>query len=406
MPSLCKDKFAFEIETCGKNRRRIRISSMKRSILKLADHLFGPTLCAVMSALNPKSRNNPSGALITLRQPKKILVVRPGGIGDMVLLLPCLKALSVQYPTARIDVVCERRNFEVLKLAGINCSFLPYDGNPATFLYKLSIEKYDIAVDSEQFHNFSAVFTFLSRAGIRIGFNINPRRNPLYTHLVNYDLDGAEPVQFAKLLAPLGINVTSSHKGMLNAASLELSNDIAKELHYLGNFAAINPCGSTSYKAWQNEKYIELITRLNRDHGLSVVLLGGDDEAALCNSIVDTARISSGKVTSFAGRLSLKDSAAVMAKSQLFIGVDSGLAHLATALDVPSVTLFSSTNPDKWAFRDTRHVIVHNPLPCSPCAIFGYNKPCNTITCMTSITVDSIMKVIKKIIEDNEGSKT
>jgi len=316
----------------------------------------------------------------------------------MVLLLPSIKALSIQYPSAHIDVVCEKRNFETNRLAGINCSLLPYDGNPVSFIRKLSACKYDIAVDTEQFHYFSAIFAFISRAEMRIGFNINPRRNPLYTHLVNYDLDGSEELQFSKLLAPLGINVSATHKGIIDAGILSLSNDIAKELHYLGTFATINPCGSTAYKRWQKEKYVELITRLNNDHGLSVVLLGGNDEADLCGSIVDTARISSCKVTSFAGRLSLKDSAAVMAKSQIFIGVDSGLAHLSVALNVPSVTLFSSTNPDKWAFRDARHVIVHNPLPCSPCAIFGYNKPCSTITCMASITSESVSNAVKVVL--------
>jgi ADP-heptose:LPS heptosyltransferase len=121
---------------------------------------------------------------------RRILVIRPGGMGDMVLLLPMLKALRQHYPVAAIDLVCETRNREIPGLAGDPAELLLYDAHPLQTLVRLIRRRYDLTIDTEQFHYFSAVMTWFSGAPVRIGFKINPGRNPLYTHLINSDLTG------------------------------------------------------------------------------------------------------------------------------------------------------------------------------------------------------------------------
>ena len=81
---------------------------------------------------------------------------------------------------------------------------------------------YGAVIDTEQFHNASGVMAALTRAPLRIGFKINTNRRGLYTHLVSYDLDGPEDVQFGRLLsAACGIVATLPPRaGILAAAAL------------------------------------------------------------------------------------------------------------------------------------------------------------------------------------------
>jgi heptosyltransferase-1 len=92
------------------------------------------------------------------------------------------------------------------------------------------------------------------------------------------------------------------------------------------------------------------------------VLLGGpgDVEAAVRIAALEPA------IVNLAGRLPLETSVAVIADSGLLVGVDTGLTHMAIALDVPTVALFGSTTP-YLRTGSPRSTVLYHRLPCSPC---------------------------------------
>jgi len=269
-------------------------------------------------------------------------------------------------------------------------------------LARLFSRRYDLAIDTEQFHNFSAIFGWLSGAGRRIGFKINPLRNPLYTHLVNYSPDGNEGEQFLELLQPLGSE----------GSAYELVNTIGEHVPPLPTTVeeswqsrigdtpavALHVGCSTPYKLWPEENLVELGRQLHGRHGLGVVVLGSGAERTAAERVAAELCRSDVPALSLAGRLTLSETAAAIRKARLFVGPDSGIGHMAAAVGTPTVTLFGPSDPAKWGREDDRHRVVRVKLPCSPCFIFGFSKPCRTFDCMKRIEVEDVLEACGAVI--------
>jgi len=361
--------------------------------MKIIDATLGHWLCWILGYVEYFS-NKPAGTCRNT-QPGRILVIRPGGMGDMILLVPVLKHLAQSFPSAQIDIICEKRNIEVLRMAGLEKNAIAYDSGLFRIMRLIRNRIYDIAIDTEQFHNSSAIMAFLSRAPVRIGFKINPHRNLLYTHLVNYSLDGYEGDQFARLIQALGIS-DFSYKLENSIPAREISLPPVKQeklarLRQAGKLVTVH-CGSSSlYKQWDIRKFIALIRALVTEHSCSVALAGSNADIALSAAVLHETRDIEGRVFSFAGELTLEETSELIRQSALFVSGDSGLAHLAIAIGTPTVVIFGPTDPGKWGFQDACHKIAIKPVKCSPCFIFGYHKLCRSMECMAGITEKDVL---------------
>jgi len=364
--------------------------------LKSLDATAGYWLCRILGYLQPRRKSNKHSGKDSLPgTPRRILVIRPGGMGDMILLLPALKQLQEKFPEAELDIICEKRNIGVLHLAGFGRNAMAYDAGIFGLLRRLRRLSYDMAIDTEQFHHFSAVIALLSRAPVRIGFKINPNRNPLYTHLVNYAVDGYEGRQFAKLLEPAGItNPVFKLEGIIQPSALKLPEPAQKKLDALGKkgkVVAIHPGSTTIFKQWDIANFTALVRTLISEHACTVALIGSHADISRANHILKRTKDLQESIASFTGSLSLEETAAMIRLSGLFVGGDSGLAHLAVAQGTPTVAIFGPTDPEKWGLIDARHKIARKAVSCSPCFIFGYHKPCNSIDCMAEIKVEDVL---------------
>lgn len=373
----------------------------KKTLMKTADSIIGAALCLSIGVLDYLLGRQTNAGKSDITDIKRILVIRPGGLGDMILLLPLIKALKNRFSNITVDVICEQRNLEALKMAGLADNALAYDSHPIRFLRKIRKRTYDVSIDTEQFHNFSAVFGRLSGSPIRIGFKISPKRNLLYTHLINYELDGPEGSQFARLLSPLNTeNTVLPLNGILSDFSSKPPDFIKERLSTTGtdNYAIIHPGTSSPYKLWQNDNYVEVIRELYRKYGLATILVGTKSEEPAAKEIRMKALLKGAPVVSFVDSPSLETTAALIQKGSVFIGADSGIAHLAVALGVSTVVLFGSSDYKKWGTEDAAHAIVRKPLPCSPCFIFGYHKLCRTFDCMGQITPADVLEACRRVL--------
>lgn len=369
------------------------------AILKAVDATVGALICTMLSWFS--ARRHASHTDVPIHRCQRILVIRPGGIGDMIILLPVLRLLKKYAPNAAIDVICEQRNAAALALADLKTSVLQYDRHPLQLLAALRSRRYDVVVDTEQFHHFSAIFARLSNAPMRIGFRINPRRIPLYTHLVNYAVEGSEGLQFLSLLAPLGIRDTCTVAESLASTDMSIAPAAAQQIApvaRVGPYAIIHPAASASYKRWNLDAFKELANRLHSTQGLGIACIGDRSDQPICSAISETAAASGATAVSLAGQLTLHETATLIKGARVFIGADSGLAHLAIALGTPSVVLFGPTDPAKWGFCSHQHAVVHGDLPCAPCCMFGSHKPCRTIACMEAITVDQVLTAVHQVL--------
>lgn len=370
-------------------------------ILKHVDATIGALLCRLFGRWNFLAHREIFTEDVSLAKIQRILVIRPGGMGDMLLMLPVLQLLRDKLPHTEIDIVCEKRNIEVLDIVNSVSGRLIYDRNPVSFIYRLANGKYDVVIDTEQFHHFSAIFSWLSKAPVRIGFKINPVRNPLYTHLVNYEPNGAESTQFAGLLSALGIQESPSPMaGILGEHLPELDEPVSRDIDsaFGGQpFTAIHPGATISCKQWPHERFAELANLMQKQFDFGTLLIGGQCDRQAAESISSNTQPGD-RILSLTGRLSLPQVAATLRRATIYVGGDSGLAHLAVAVGVPTVVIFGPSDACKWGFSTNSNAVVCVDLPCQPCCIFGYSKPCHSIPCMMQVSVEMVMQAVRKIV--------
>jgi len=316
-----------------------------------------------------------------------ILLIRPGGIGDAVLLIPAIQSIRKQYPSAKITVLAERRNGAVFLLCSEVNKVLLYDR--LSELFSALRGAYDVVIDTEQWHRLSAVVARLTRAPMLIGFGTN-ERSRLFTHPVAYYQDDYEIDSFFRLLSPLGIDAPELSDRFLAVPDHAVQKSAPLLEPLLGKpFVAVFPGASIPERRWGEDRF-RLVAELLAAFDVPVVVVGGKEDRGQGEMIV-----SGGKGLNLAGRTSLAETAAIIERSALLLSGDSGLLHIAVGLGKPTVSLFGPGRAQKWAPRGERHIVINKGLTCSPCTTFGTTPPCPVgARCMREITVDDVFNAV------------
>jgi len=368
---------------------------VKTSIIKFIDTFLGKPLCFLLGHIDYLFGLTPKNP--TMPNIRKVLIIRPGGLGDFIYLLPALSILKKHYPGIQLDILAEKRNASAAILSNSIDNILYYDQNPLSVLFQLLQGKYDIVIDSEQFHNFSSILAYFSKAKVRIGFKSNPLRNQLYTHLIDYSLTGQEAEQFLRLLSPLGIN-TKEFKNEFELIKQKInSTNLPASLKPGPAYYVVAPKAGDRYRFWAIHKYQEVIDHLLKDSGSQVVIVGGKNEAQMFSKFTTNPRI-----INLCGKTSLLELCQILIGCKLFIGCDSGVSVLASALAVNSVLIFGATDERKWTTSGQNIIVVRKKLPCSPCYILGSHKLCKNIECMAAVTPKAVIQAFKNWQHCNE----
>ena len=355
---------------------------MKIKLLKLIDRLFGTVVTACL----------PSGQVRPFLHLRRVLLIRPGGIGDAVLLAQPIKYIKKAYPDSHITILAERRNCGVFSLFPQTDKVLCYD-RPREFIAALQ-GRYDVVIDSEQMYRLSAIVARLVRAPMKIGFDTNERRR-MFTHYVPYDLNAHEADNFQALLKPLGgddYNNAASTALEIPPGSMSKVSQLLQPL-CSESFVVIFPGASIPERRWGADHF-RLVAELLSEFGVKTVVVGGKEDRQQGEVIAG-----GGLCVNLAGLTSLSETAAVIKKSALLLSGDSGVLHIAAGLGVPTVSLFGPGRAKKWAPRGERHIVINKELPCSPCTVFGNTPPCpHNIRCMSDITVDEVVNAVTMLL--------
>jgi lipopolysaccharide heptosyltransferase II len=321
---------------------------------------------------------------------RKFLVIRPGGIGDAVLLIPVLQQLKDAYPEAMIEVLAEQRNAAIFGMCTAVDRVLRYDQGG---ILAVLGSRYDVIIDSEQWHRLTAVVARLTRAQMRIGYGSNERRK-LFSHAIDYSHADYELDSFFALLEPLGVARQAVVTPFLIIPSAERDR-VSKLLQDFSDrpFIALFPGSSITERRWGVERFHQLSRRLNGD-GYPVVVIGGSDDRSAGDAIAAGL-----EGLNLAGQTSLLGSAAIIANSALLVSGDSGVLHLGVGLGTLTVSLFGPGIAAKWAPRGEQHIVVNHKLPCSPCTRFGTTPSCPIgAKCIQDITVDEVFMAAQELL--------
>ncbi|MCM8812276.1 MAG: glycosyltransferase family 9 protein [Candidatus Omnitrophica bacterium] len=320
----------------------------------------------------------------------RVLIIRPGGLGDAVLLVPMIRQLKETFPQATIDVLAEGRNAGVFKMAPDSAirRVYCYDTAPWRWWGILKADRYDLVFDTEQWHLLNAFIAASLNAPCRIGFDTNPLRRHCYTKMVAYRHDEFEGISFLNMLRAV---TGRMHRWDWSRPFLALPReeaDWARRLLEGRNAAAVALGGSIRERRLEEGKLLRLVSLL-LERGFSVCLIGSKQEAPLAERIEGSCQGTS--LINMAGKTSILQTAALLRASTVFIGADSGLMHLAYGLGTPVVALFGSGIEEKWAPPGGLVRVLNRHLPCSPCTRFGYTPACPIhVRCLQEIPAQEI----------------
>lgn len=332
---------------------------------------------------------------------KKILVIKFGGIGDILLTTPVLPNLRAYFPNAVINFLSLSHSRDILDENPYISRVLTYDPNEDSswcLIKNIRKQKYDLIIDLYG-NPRTALITFLSGAKYRFGFDFRGRKYAY--NIIQHGRGGVvHNVQFnLDALDALGIPVVNKELYMpLNVVHRECADEFFKENNLDAKPAiGITLTGGWEAKKYKQDDYIELMQRLNALYDINFVLLWGNqkekDEAEYIHSkLPGNTFIIPDSPIRYLG--------AIIEKCSLIIGNDSGPLHLAVAVGTPVLGIYGPTNPKlQGPFGDKNITIVKEELDCLYCNLL--ECPIGNI-CMTELSKDLIIDKINQLIDINK----
>ncbi len=283
----------------------------------------------------------------------KILFIRGGAIGDFILTLPAIELVRSSFPDVEIDILGYESIATLAVEAGLADRVRSIEhASLAPFFAPGAPLEPDLCAF---FASFDVVVSYLyDPDGI---FQANLERAGVETLLTGpYRMNEAPPF------------IHSAHQLALPLEQLALFlEDPFVELSYgpvePGAVAqvAVHPGSGSPSKNWSLENWAEIVRRLACHHpGLEILVIAGEAEA-------ETAPIFGGLLEKlgirhdFARDRSLGEIARLLSSARLFLGHDTGIAHLAASTGRPGIAVFGPTNPEIWAPRHPEFSVVQAP---------------------------------------------
>lgn len=349
-------------------------------------------------------RKGNAGILIP---PERVLLIQLGDIGDIVLSFPCARALRERFPQAHITMAvrpkagdlttCSPHVDETLWVDDQKKPFKERLSSQFSFFKKLRRRRYDLVIDLKTGTR-GALLGYLSGAPRLAGFFTTSEpfwRNWLFTDLASPFEPENNHIShyYSNLLKDFGFTITYPWPEM--RVPDDVARRIARRLSHHGAkdnrpLVAIQPFSLWRYKEWGDEKFIALSREIVAATKGTIVLVGSPEEQQRAEAM---ALQSSKGVFSWAGKTTLAELAGLLARSDLFIGVDSAGMHVAAALGTATVTIFGPSSASDWAPRGDIHTSVTPDWPCTPC----FQKGCRNSgisECLLGLPVGTVFEAV------------
>jgi predicted lipopolysaccharide heptosyltransferase III len=337
---------------------------------------------------------------------RRVLVVRLRSIGDTVLATPSLHALRRFLPGARIDVLLEdwvapllEGSADVDRVINVRRKSKSSRLRVARLL---RAENYDVAYN---LHGGSTAALLMRASGARhcVGY-ADYSYASLHNHAAppSSELWGREQTHSAEqqlaLLGWTGVPVTDRPSTRL-AITPEASEVVARRLREEAGledaqlFALIHPAAAFDTKTWAAENFARIVERLAA-RGIRSVAVAAPGEA----EVIEKVRAQSAAPLAGFTDLRLSELTALAARARLFVGNDSGVAHIAAAVSTPQVVIFGSSNIAHWRpWTEAPAEVVREEMPCAPCpgytcAEFGEPE------CIRRVPVERVNAAIERVL--------
>jgi heptosyltransferase-3 len=350
-----------------------------------------------------------------LEKVQRILLIQTGDIGDVVLTAPTAPAILETWPGAEVSLLVFKpygalfqadQNFhEVIEVNRRSFGFWQRVTEFLRLIRRLRARHFDWAIDLRTGDR-GAILAGLSGARVRLGRRID---QPHFWRrwLFNRWIDSVESAplpahpgadQSLRLLRALGIKTSQSIPRLyISASQQQLAGNRLAQLNLVpGGYFTASLWSRWSYKHWQDERWCELFRQLLELQPYPVLLLG--DPGQRQDAMTLAAQMEPGQLIPLAGETSLSELPALIAGSRLHLSVDTAAAHMASALEVPVLTLFGPSDWRAWHLtRELVRVVFSSGFSCLPCNRKGCDDS-GVSRCLEQLSVPEVMGVLKEML--------
>lgn len=351
---------------------------------------------------------------------KKILILPLSGIGDALMFTPALELLRSSFPDAEIDALVMFKGVENFykNLPQINKVHY-YDffnsGKIAAFKFLLSLRnKYDASINvypSNRMEYSAVNFVIGCKKRYGVEYKINRHKNfnflnnvrvkeDIHTHNVVHNVKLVERLTDSKFEEIPALNFPLTDEDQLFADNYINKLNLNKPARLIGLHAGCSTLKNHIHRRWSPESFSELSKKLLQDKNNKVLIFGGPEEAELKEKISNNVN-SENFIDIQTG--SLSQTAALIQKTDLFITNDSGLMHIAAAMQRKIISLIGPTNSDFISPWKTEFKIALLNLECAPCFFYS-PKPLSCsrtdkqFKCLKELSVEQVYQLAEELI--------
>lgn len=339
---------------------------------------------------------------------RRLLIVKPSSLGDVVHALPTLSALRRRFPSATISWLVKREWAEVLEgqpdLDDVLAVDLSAKGWPAA-IRAVREGRFDLVVDLQGLLR-SAVLSWASGSPALVGFANGREGSPwFYTHRVPVPNASMHAVDRYLLLA----RFLGAESAKPDLAAFCLPRDPAADVRIEALLAvagvrvgtmlvALNPSARWATKRWPAESFAAVGDWLQRHGGARVAVVGSGKERSAGDEVI---RLMQTAPLDLVGKTTMKELIALLRRLRVFVTNDSGPMHLAAAVGTPVIAPFGPTDPALTGPYGAGHRVLRSGVPCSPC----FSRRCaNTVAmeCLTSIRPQQVIESMTILLKGEE----
>ena len=331
---------------------------------------------------------------------KRILLIRFGSLGDVVLTTPAIRALREAFPDAYIAMLVGDRSVDIVSENPRLDEVIPFrrDAKGISELRRVAAmlreRNFDVSVDMQRKFR-SSLLAYLSGAELRIGYHrpggllctvrIPDNQNK---HAVDRNLD---------LLRPLGIETDSREPEMfLSHADQDYAHRVfeAQGLASRSPIVGMFPGAGWRHRCWPAERFAAIGDLAAEKYRAGVVIFGGPGEEDIVDNVTGNM---SAAVVAIKDKMTLGQLGAMIKKCDLFLSNDTGPMHISVAAGTPTIGLFGPGNHIKFQPIGEKHALIRKDVPCSPCKQF--TSKCKDNICMKLITVDEVWEEVSERLQ-------
>ncbi|MFH1782216.1 MAG: glycosyltransferase [Candidatus Omnitrophota bacterium] len=334
---------------------------------------------------------------------KRILVIKLGATGDVILSVPSIRVIRNHFPNAYLSVLVGSECRHVLKRCPYIDELILYDRGSKRSSIKelfsisssLRTKSFDMSLDLQN-NRASHLIAWLSCIPMRFGYD-NKKLSFLLNNKIKYvkGEDGPVEGQF-KVLKKAGINTIGVSKRLELWPSKEdllYIEDLLKDewLSHKQVLIGINIGSRWKTKRWPLKHIAKFIDMLGTKH-IRVVITGSSDEIELAEELIGMTRA---KIINAVSKTNVTQLGALIKRCKVYITGDSAPMHIASAMGVDFIALFGPTDSKRHFEPTEKGTVVKKDVSCSPC----YRSRCKHTICMDNISVDEVYKLVMERIE-------